>query len=51
MTSMMVNRAATMKEMRKVAGKMPMVTRVSWMEKNSAARMKRSTLMSAEATP
>jgi hypothetical protein len=45
---MMVVRAATMKEKRRVAGKMLMVTRASWMEKNLAARMKRSTLMSAE---
>ena len=47
-TKMMVVRAATMKEMKRVAGKMPMTTRVSWMERNSVARTKRSTLMSAE---
>ena len=47
-TRMKVVRAAKMKEMKRVAGKMPMTTRVSWMEKNSPARTKGSTRMSAE---
>jgi hypothetical protein len=47
-TKMMMVRAATMKETKRVAGKMPMTTRVSWMERNSSARTKRSTRMSAE---